>query len=143
MSKELTLALSEVAGRVNVGVSSADSPAIICDKLVARYEELNPISLSENEMTMTRQLRESKIDTLVERGLTPAIGNRLKLSYCSDALQLSQEPESFDLVLSLVADVLESKILSLTEQSAAQRVKQDDKSFDAQWAEQTKARQPV
>ncbi len=117
---ETTLALSELAGRVDVAISSADDPTTIAAKIVSRFEEAKPLELSEREKPLIRSMREVKLQRLLDRGLAPAIQNRLVLAYCSDDLSLSEDNENFDLVCSIVEDVLDQKIISLAEETKAQ-----------------------
>ena len=143
---ETTLILSELAGNVDVAVSSADSPQEIAGKIQAKFSGFGAetIEMSEREINLVRDNRETKIRLLAEKGLSPAISNRLVVNYCGDALSLS-ESNDFDLVLSLISDVLDQKALSLSEKTRAQMVEKAkaQKTPDEMWAESTKNMQPV
>ena len=140
--KELTLALSELAGRVDVSVSSADDPKTISDKISQAFESTKPIVLSEHFSNIVRSSRETKIEILQERGLTPAICNKMKMKFCSDELSLSENDDAFEFSQELARDILDMKILSLTESTAAQIKRQQD-AEPPKWADITKNMQPV
>jgi hypothetical protein len=116
---EVTLALSELAGRLDISVSAADSPQSIADKIFDGQKPVE-LSLSETEGRLMLDNRTLKLANLTAKGLAPAIGNRLSMAFCSDDLALSLDPDMFDLVCSVVESTLEQRILNLAENSGAQ-----------------------
>ena len=112
-----SLELSELAGKLNLEVSAADDAGSIASRI---FESVKPLELSENETRLIHDNRGLKIDAIADKGLSPVVVDKLRSSFCSDDLSLSASPEIFDLVLSLVSDVLEQRIMNLNENSGPQ-----------------------
>lgn len=143
MSKDsATLILSNLAGQVNVPLSSADTAQEMSDKILARFKDASPLSLSQKECEYLGKARELRIDLAVQNGLAPAIGNKLKLEFCGEALELSNGIDGFEQVMEFASLIQDQKLLELSEKTAAQ-VSEKAKTPDEIWEQATKNRFPV
>ena len=140
---ETTLALSDLAGRVGVIVSAADTASTIQDKVANAFQSLATITLSESELTLTKSNREMQLQMLGENGLTPAILNKMTQHFCSGDLSLSEHNDrSFAFALSLANDILKMRIVSMKEKSKAQTEKEKLEKPET-WEDRTKKAIPV
>ena len=102
MSNEVTLALSELAGKMNVAISAADTAEVISEKILGT----RPVALSSREQELMLENRAVKIERLADSNkITPAVKNRLVMEFATadDTLSLSEESnEAFDLVLDIL-----------------------------------------
>lgn len=110
MSQEL--ALSELANRLKVKHSSADTPTDIANRIEAKFDSAQPLALSERAMGQTRELRKLKILRLSEGDnprINPVIAKHLNETFCSDDLVLSEgQEDGFDAVMD-VLELLDSR----------------------------------
>ena len=90
MSNEVTLALSELAGKMNVAISAADTAEVISEKILGT----RPVALSSREQELMLENRAVKIERLADSNkITPAVKNRLVMEFATadDTLSLSEE----------------------------------------------------
>lgn len=140
--KDITLAFSELAGRLDIEVSSADTPTKLVDSIVGKFESLKPIELSERERDLSLSFREAKIDRLRAAGVPPVITNRLVAKYCQGDLALSYDNDVVEFDVDLALDLWSHKVKLANEKTGEQIAKQP-KSTDEVWAEKTKAMTPI
>ncbi len=139
-----TLILSEVAGRLELDVSAADSAQTIADRIVSKFDEYKALELSEREQNAVLVAREVKIDRLKDYGVPPVICNQIKQMTCGDALALSEDENKVGQWIDLFGEFAKHKVLKLSERTKAQ-VEAETLANDpqAQWAERTKNLQPI
>lgn len=140
--KDITLAFSELAGRVGVEVSSADSAGKVADAIVMAFEGNKPLELSETEKSLSVKFREGRIDALKEKGFSPLVTNKLTALYCSGDMAFSHTNDDFELVLDLLADTWDQKLL-LSEEKTGAQVPIAPKTTTEQWLEMTSKRSPI
>ena len=140
--KDITLAFSELAGRVGVEVSSADTPAKVADAIVMAFEGSQPLALSETEKSLSIKFREDRIERLRSKGVTPLVTNKLTAMYCQGEMAFSHSNDDFELVFDLLSDAWDQKLL-LSEEKTGAQVPITPVSPEQAWIEKTRTRSPL